>query len=83
MLTLGVVVSSIGLIQTHPLDLRASNDGESEAVDLLNQNRLIEFDDIVNLTNNNEDSVYGQVSSSNNNTYVVWQESVPGNTDRN
>ena len=85
LITLGVVVSSIGLIQmlTHPLELRASNDGESEAVDLLNQSRLIEFEDIVNLTNNNEDSVYGQVSSSDNNTYVVWQESVPGNTDRN
>jgi len=87
LLTLGVVVSSIGLIQTltHSLDLEASNDGESEAaaVDLMNQSRLIEFDDIVNLTNNSEDSVYGQVSSSNNNTYVVWQESVPGNTDRN
>jgi hypothetical protein len=85
LLTLGVVVSSIGLIQTltHPLDLRASNEDESEAVDLMNQSRLIEFDDVVNLTNNNEDSVYGQVSSSNNNTYVVWQESVPGNTDRN
>ena len=85
LLTLGVVVSSIGLIQmlTHPLDLRASNDGESEAVDLLSQSRLIEFEDIVNLTNNSEDSVYGQVSSSNNNTYVVWQESVPGNIDRN
>ena len=37
----------------------------------------------MNLTNNSEDSVYGQVSSSNNNTYVVWQESVPGNIDRN
>ena len=39
LLTLGVVVSSIGLIQmlTHPLDLRASNDGESEAVDLLSK----------------------------------------------
>ncbi|MGB7884353.1 MAG: sialidase family protein [Nitrososphaeraceae archaeon] len=85
LLTLGIVVSYIGLIQTltHPLDLRASNDGESGEVDLLNQSRLIEFDDIVNLTNNNEDSVYGQVGSSNNNTYVVWQESVPGNTDRN
>jgi len=84
LLTLGVVVSSIGLIQTltHPLDLRASK-GESEVVDLMNQSRLIEFDDVVNLTNNNEDSVYGQVGRSNNNTYVVWQESVPGNTDRN
>ena len=32
LLTLGVVVSSIGLIQTltHSLDLGASNDGESE-----------------------------------------------------
>lgn len=86
LLTLGVVVSSIGLIQTltHSLDLEASNDGESEAaVYLMNQSRLIEFDDIMNLTNNSEDSVYGQVSSSNNNTYVVWQESVPGNIDRN
>ena len=31
---------------------------------------------ITNLTNNNEDSIYGQIDSLENNIYVVWQESV-------
>jgi hypothetical protein len=31
---------------------------------------------ITNLTNNNEDSIYGQVTAFENNVYVVWQESV-------
>ena len=31
---------------------------------------------ITNLTNNNEDSIYGQIESFENNIYVVWQESV-------
>lgn len=85
MLTLGFVLSSINLIYsiTHSSDLRASSDGGSELTDLMNQSRLIEFDDIKNISNNTEDSVYGQVRSSDGNIYVVWQESVPGNTDRN
>ena len=29
-----------------------------------------------NLTNNSEDSIYGQIESFENNIYVVWQESV-------
>jgi hypothetical protein len=32
--------------------------------------------DITNLTNNNEDSIYGQIAAFENNVYVVWQESV-------
>ena len=84
-LAIGIILSSIGLVQAlaHPLDLRASNDSESGAADLMNQSLLTEFDDTINLSNNSEDSVYGQVRSSNNNIYVVWQESVPGNSDRN
>ena len=31
---------------------------------------------ITNLTNNNEDSIYGQIEAIENNIYVVWQESV-------
>lgn len=85
LLTLGIMISSVGMIYslTHPFDLRASNDGGSEEPDLMNQSLLIEFEDTMNLSNNTEDSVYGQVRSSDNNIYVVWQESVPGSTDRN
>ena len=34
---------------------------------------------ITNLTNNNEDSIYGQIEAFDNNVYVVWQESVSKN----
>ena len=34
---------------------------------------------ITNLTNNNEDSIYGQIEAFGNNVYVVWQESVSKN----
>jgi hypothetical protein len=79
------MLSCIGLVCSiaQPLDLRASNDGGSNATNLIDQSPRIEFDDTMNISNNTEDSVYGQVRSSDNNIYVVWQESVPGNTDRN
>jgi hypothetical protein len=51
-------------------------------LDNINQKKL-EFGDTVNLTNNERDSVYGQVSTSNDNVYVVWQESIPGTDIRN
>jgi hypothetical protein len=51
-------------------------------LDSINQKKL-EFGDTVNLTNNERDSVYGQVSTSNDNVYVVWQESIPGTDIRN
>ena len=40
--------------------------------------RMINYpnSNITNLTNNNEDSIYGQIESFENNIYVVWQESV-------
>ncbi|MGH9978180.1 MAG: hypothetical protein ACRD8Z_20470, partial [Nitrososphaeraceae archaeon] len=84
MLTLSIILSSFGLIYStaHSSDLKASNDAGSDVSDLREQS-LIEFDDTMNISNNTEDSVYGQVRSSDNNIYVVWQESLPGHTDRN
>ncbi|HXV88233.1 MAG TPA: sialidase family protein [Nitrososphaeraceae archaeon] len=40
--------------------------------------RMISYpnSNVTNLTNNNEDSIYGQIESFENNIYVVWQESV-------
>jgi hypothetical protein len=45
---------------------------------------IINFDNATNLTNNPNDSVYGQIeASSENNVNIVWQDSVPGPTGRN
>ena len=43
----------------------------------------VRFDKATNLTNNTQDSVYGQVVAAENNVHVVWQDSVPseGSTD--
>ncbi len=43
-----------------------------------NYSTIINFpnSNITNLTNNNEDSIYGQIAAYENNVYVVWQESV-------
>jgi hypothetical protein len=54
----------------------------SSNFDNTNQKKL-EFRDTINLTNNERDSVYGQISASNDNVYVVWQESIPGTDVRN
>jgi len=44
----------------------------------------MKFGNNTNLSNNSYDSVYGQVSAtSENNVYMVWQDSVPGNNKRN
>jgi len=58
-------------------DLLASNNLDNTS------QKKFEFREIINLTNNEKDSVYGQVSASNDNVYVVWQESVPGTVIRN
>ena len=43
-----------------------------------NDSKIINYpnSNITNLTNNKEDSIYGQIESFENNVYVVWQESV-------
>ena len=80
--TLCVMISTTIVICSlnYPFDLRASDNSASESKEL-----GIEFDDTINVTDNMEDSVYGQVGSSknNNNTYVVWQESIPGDIEGN
>jgi hypothetical protein len=85
LLTLSVIISSIGLVSslTLVLELKASSNMVSDSTHLTNQSLLIDFDDTLNLSDNTEDSVYGQVGSSDNKIYVVWQESVPDSIDRN
>ncbi len=42
-----------------------------------NDPSLVIYGNATNLTNNPTDSVYGQVAASNNNVYVLWQDSMP------
>jgi hypothetical protein len=41
----------------------------------------IRFENVTNFTDNPNDSVYGQVAASENNIYVIWQDSTPGNSE--
>jgi len=65
------------LVYTNIVTSTSSN---SESPSLLQTgSNKINFDNVMNLTNNLRDSVYGQVdASSENDVYVVWQDSVPG-----
>ena len=51
--------------------------GQSIPPQLNTQIAGVHFDKATNLTNNTQDSVYGQVVAASNNAYVVWQDSVP------
>ena len=58
--------------------------GSSRIFDNYNNNTLVSgqiFSKITNITNNNYDSVYGQIAAIDNKVYVVWQESVSGNSN--
>jgi hypothetical protein len=68
---------------SYPPGMRAFSQTESGVKDLMNQSFAIEFEDTVNISDNTEDSVYGQVRGTDDSIYVVWQESVPSDTDRN
>ena len=61
--------------KTNAHDLQNSS---SEKVKQNNDSIIINYSNsnITNLTNNNEDSIYGQIAAFENNVYVVWQESV-------
>jgi hypothetical protein len=75
---LSLVIATILVLSNIPLVYTSSN------LDNTNHKKLeLEFRDTINLTNNERDSVYGQISTSNNNIYVVWQEFMPGTTIRN
>jgi len=66
--------------------ISSSSNSESPLLLQTGSNK-INFDNVTNLTNNLHDSVYGQVdTSSEDDVYVVWQDSVPssaGNSYRN
>ncbi|HXG07872.1 MAG TPA: sialidase family protein [Nitrososphaera sp.] len=47
-------------------------------VDVSSQSIQFVFENATNLTNNEQDSVYGQVAAWNNSVYVIWQDSVSG-----
>ena len=58
--------------------------GSSRLFDNDNNNTLVSgniFSKITNITNNNYDSVYGQIAAIDNKVYVVWQESVTDNSN--
>ena len=58
--------------------------GSSPIFDNDNNNTLVSghiFSKITNITNNNYDSVYGQIAAIDNKVYVVWQESVTHNSN--
>lgn len=51
-----------------------------------NNNNNISFlghisSNLTNITNNNYDSVYGQIAAIDNNVYIVWQESITDNSN--
>ncbi|AIF84486.1 hypothetical protein NTE_02436 [Candidatus Nitrososphaera evergladensis SR1] len=62
--------------QTGSSDHGGSNNNRQPAVVTSNNTSSVKFRDAINLTNNPNDSVYGQVASVNDSVYVVWQESI-------
>lgn len=64
------------LVYTNIVTLHFSN-SESQLLLQTGSNK-INFDNVTNLTNNQHDSVYGQVDTpSEDDIYIVWQDSVP------
>jgi hypothetical protein len=62
-------------------DVRNNDKFQNNVFEKMKQNNDIPIinypnSNITNLTNNHEDSIYGQVAAFENNVYVVWQESV-------
>ena len=60
--------------ETNVDDLNNSSEKFKQNNDSIIRNYTIS--NITNLSNNKEDSIYGQIESFENNVYVVWQESV-------
>jgi hypothetical protein len=60
--------------------IEIDNNDESSVQDVAS---VIGFENVTNLSDNPNDSVYGEVAASGNNVYAVWQESVPSGSNRN
>jgi hypothetical protein len=67
------------MIDTDASTIEIDND-DSSAQDI---DRRIELSDVTNLTDNPNDSVYPQVAASENNVYVVWQDSTTSDLSNN
>ena len=70
--------------EVNAIDITNAHDLQNSSSEKVKQNNdfiIINYSNsnITNLTNNNEDSIYGQIESFENNLYVVWQESVTEN----
>ncbi len=70
--TTSVLASSL-YYQLHPNHTYYSISSESRENDSL----PVIFENAKNVTNNNQDSVYGQVAAWNSHVYVLWQDSMP------
>src|SRR5688500_1208799 len=67
--------------EVNAIDKTNAHDHQNSSSEKLKQNNdsiIINYtnSNITNLTNNNEDSIYGQIEAFENYVYVVWQESV-------
>jgi hypothetical protein len=69
------------LLSKNTVTLASLNAESSQPPSSTNQ---INFRNVTNLTDNPQDSVYGQIATvSGNNVYMIWQDSMPGNNIRN
>jgi hypothetical protein len=69
----GGALATFALVVSQPQperDIISGSDG-SESIPVV-------FENATNLTNNEQDSVYGQVAAWNSSVYVIWQDSVSG-----
>jgi hypothetical protein len=71
----------------HPFSMR---DADASTIETYNDDssaqdtaRRIEFSNVTNLTDNPNDSVYPQVAASENNVYVVWEDSTTSDLSNN
>jgi hypothetical protein len=69
------VASALALIYYQPIQLQPDHDiSGADGNGLL----PVVFENATNLSNNDQDSVYGQVAAWDSNVYVIWQDSVSG-----
>ena len=75
---LSSLVDDYGVNAINDTNVYVLQNSSSEKLKQNNDSLIINYSNsnLTNLTNNNEDSIYGQIAAFENNVYVVWQESV-------
>src|SRR3712207_5890105 len=79
LLNLSYFLHPFSMIDANASTIETDND-DSSAQDTA---RRIEFSNVTNLTDNPNDSVYPQVAASENNVYVVWEDSTTTDLSNN